>query len=123
MNGFRKALVLLLVLAYAGQSLAALALPCATMSHAGAAGEMADMDACAHAGHPVPADSAAATTPPAGDCCDGGLCAASHCQTAAALPWSDPGNAGHPVAPFPRVAQAPAPFHHVDSRYRPPISR
>ena len=52
MKRFRSFWVLLLVLAYAGQALAALASPCRPM--AGAVSGQMDMAAMAHAGHNMP---------------------------------------------------------------------
>lgn len=92
MNRARYLLTLLLLFAYTGQSLAAVAVPCFAMGKAGAG--QADASAptmpamAAHAGHHVDAPAQGIgndATDTGSSCCEGGLCAMSHCQSAAAL--------------------------------------
>jgi len=123
MEQMRKFLVLLLVLAYSGQVLAALALPCPKMAHPTAAAGMAGM---VHAGHHMAADpdtAPAAVTPAAGNCCDGGLCNMNHCQLAAALPPSVISGGALHVARHVQAADSPSPLQVIATLYRPPISR
>lgn len=123
MKSIRKYLVVLLLLAYAGQALVAIASPCAMMTSAGTAVDRVDMPAMAHAGHQMPAAADTMPAPSAGDCCDGGLCTMSHCQSATALPLSYFGNSPQYTSLYTLPADNAAPFHPVDSLYRPPISR
>ena len=122
-------MVCLLLLAYVGQSLAAITTPCAMMDPASSAesstvgndaGVMpAGMD---HSGHYMTAEVPAGVDV-ASNCCDGGLCSMSHCLAVAAiLP------AGYsalvPVAPaHGSVLPVFSPFGLPTSLYRPPISR
>lgn len=79
MRQLRKILVVWLVLAYAGQALAATAMSCpSTAPDASAAADMV------HAGHHMPASDNDAAADEA-ECCDGGLCSMSHCHAAPAL--------------------------------------
>jgi hypothetical protein len=120
MKQIRKSLVLLLVLAYAGQALAGLVLPCPNMAQPGVA---AGMEGMAHAGHHMPADPDANSAAAAGDCCAGGVCNMSHCQLAAALPPTEIIGGQLHVARHIPAAGSTSPLHPVDSLYRPPISR
>ena len=126
MKRFRSFWVLLLVLAYAGQALAALASPCRPM--AGAVSGQMDMPAMAHAGHNMPphgnsvTDNPGPAAPPA-DCCEAGLCAMSHCQSAPAMPPEHSGSRAQYSALYPPIESAATPIHPIDSFYRPPISR
>lgn len=77
MRAISRTLLLLLLLAYTGQSALLVASPCTLMSdHAG--GVEHDMSGMDHAGHGMSMHTASA----AADCCDGGYCSASHCQAA-----------------------------------------
>lgn len=130
MKSIRRFLVLLLVVAYAGQALVASALPCTSMSMGtvvvadvlvampGAGG---DADMVAHAGHHMKADAATDGVP--ANCCEGGLCTMSQCQSAPALPQtlSLPAHE-FPVA-YPASSDFSSPTHPLYSLYRPPISR
>lgn len=120
MNKIRKIFLLVLVLAYAGQSLAAGIFPCSAMAPVDAALEHAAME---HAGHTMPAGTEAEAAPMADDCCDAGLCSMSHCQSAAALPLGHPGSGAQYVAFYPRLADVSAVIQPIESLYRPPISR
>ncbi|MCP5130256.1 MAG: hypothetical protein H6985_11810 [Pseudomonadales bacterium] len=117
MKRIRKYLVLLLVLAYAGQALAAAGLPCAAMASAAK-----DMPSAAHAGHHMDGDSGAAAMPSSQDCCEGGLCAMSACQAAAALPPGQFHSGPQYLAVYPRSPQATLDSQPSESLYRPPIS-
>ena len=72
--------MLVLLLAYTGQSLLAVGASCA-MS-AGPAQERAAMD---HSDHHDMAPAAEGGV----NCCDGGFCSMSHCQSVAAMPQSE----------------------------------
>ncbi len=115
MNTLRKCLLLLLVLAYAGQGYAMGTPVCADMAPAG---EMADM---AHAGHDMASDGEADASPD--DCCDGGLCGMNHCQSAPALPLTPAHSNPHFAALYNGAAETSSPLHSIDTLYRPPISR
>jgi hypothetical protein len=122
MKGIGKLWLLLVVLAYTSQGVAAVVLTCPAMAAAGnAAVDTADTGAMAHAGHHGAAKSPSASAP--GDCCDGGQCKMSHCQLAAALPLDHHGASRKYTAPYPPAARVASPFHPADSLYRPPISR
>jgi len=126
MKLLRRQLLLLLLLAYAVQSVAALASPCQMMGAGaehvtGAATDMAAMD---HAGHNMAqmAGGAPASSDSPG-CCDGGLCSMSYCQSGAALPSSGHArDTGH-VTIHNDSANFSALRHSPASPYRPPISR
>ena len=113
-------MLLLLVLAYSGQMLAASAFSCADMAPAGAGLDMAGM---AHAGHAMPVDEGTQSSAPVGACCDGGLCDMGHCHSAPALPLNHPDSSQHELAFYTGFAAASSPLRPVDSLYRPPISR
>lgn len=118
MERIRKMLLLVLVLAYTGQTLASVVPFCPEMAQTGAALHGADMAVMEHAGHQMSADASAAD-----GCCDGGLCKMSHCQLAPALPLNHP-DSNHIVASFDTgFTQTGFQPHPFDSLYRPPISR
>jgi hypothetical protein len=120
MRRIRTALVLLLVLAYTGQAVAAVVLPCPKMGRSAAAMDTAGM---VHAGHDMASHSAAGKPHATANCCDGSRCNMSHCQVAAALP-ADPCFDGQlPVARHIQLADSPPPLRVVATLYRPPISR
>ena len=137
MKSIRRILVLLLVLAYAGQALVASALPCTSMNMGTVVVADAlvavpdrifpmpdtggDADMTAHAGHHMGADAATEGAPVS--CCDGGLCSMSQCQSAPALPQtlSLPAHE-FPVA-YAATTDLSSPIHPLYSLYRPPISR
>ena len=121
MRRFRHITVLLLLLAYAGQSMAMLAMPCFMMGEASTA-MSSDMTGMDHAGHDMGSDDTAASD--ATSCCEGGsFCSVNHCQSMVAL--AD-------ITVFATNTFAPArrdavPFSSLDlslvSLYRPPITR
>jgi hypothetical protein len=77
MRAFSKTLVLLLLLVHASQAALVVSAPCSMVSdHAG--GMDHHMSGAEHAGHDMTTDVALA----AADCCEGGYCSISHCQTA-----------------------------------------
>jgi hypothetical protein len=130
MKSIRRILVLLLVLAYAGQALVASALPCTSMNMGTAVvadvlvampDTGGDADMTAHAGHHMSTDAATEGAPVS--CCDGGLCSMSQCQSAPALPQT----LSLPAHEFPVAYAATtdfsSPIHPLYSLYRPPISR
>jgi hypothetical protein len=81
MNATTRILALLLLLAYAGQSVVVVSAPCQMMSGP-VSGMEHDMTAMDHAGHAMPS---AGEAPPM-DCCEGGYCSASHCQMVPGMP-------------------------------------
>ena len=121
MGRFRHTIISLLLLAYMGQSLAAVAMPCFNMGSAPGdmSGVMSGMDHSDH--HMVPVEQADTGSE---SCCDsGGFCSISQCQAVVALT----------VATLPGVA-VDATIHNdaslfsplnisYASLYRPPISR
>ena len=125
MKSIRRFLVLLVVLAYAGQALVASALPCTSLNMGTVVVAMpdtgGDADMAAHAGHHMKADAATDGVP--ANCCEGGLCTMSQCQSAPALPQtlSLPAHE-FPVA-YPASSDFSSPTHPLYSLYRPPISR
>ena len=129
MEKIRKLLLLLLVLAYASQGLAVGVAPCPKMAAAGAMtgmsgmAEMSGMASMDHSGHHGATDSEAFVEPAADDCCDVGLCASSHCQSAPALPPAHPASSPPVIALYRGSAESAPPIHSRDSLYRPPISR
>ena len=121
MKRFRHLITSLMLLAYMGQSLAAVAMPCFTMGSA--SGEMsAAMSGMDHSGHYMAPVEQTATG--SESCCDSdGFCSISQCQavvalTAATLPaaanYAAIHNNNPPFLPL-NVSYA--------SLYRPPISR
>ena len=127
MKRFRHITVLLLLLAYAGQSMAMLATPCFMMGVASTAisSDMAGMD---HSGHDMalvdhdmgPGD----TTASDGNCCEsGGFCSINHCQSMAALTDLTAFDANI-FAPARRDAVPSSSLNlSLVSLYRPPITR
>ena len=123
MKRFRHMITSLLLLAYMGQSLAAVAMPCFTMASGSASGDMsaavAGMDHSGH--HMAPVEQAATGSE---NCCDGGgFCSMSQCQAVVALTGATlPGAASyaaihHDASPFSPLKLPRA------SLYRPPIPR
>ena len=83
MENGRFTIALLLLLAFAGQSLVVVSAPCSMMA-GGVSVSSTDIADAAHAGHRMhgdPASDADATT----DCCDGGYCSISGCSSLMAL--------------------------------------
>jgi hypothetical protein len=121
MERFRHMIISLLLLAYIGQSLAAVAMPCFTMGSA--SGEMsntlAGMD---HSGHPMTSVEQAATG--SENCCDSdGFCSMSQCQAVVALTVATlSGGATYAAIRNDVPLFSPLNISSV-SLYRPPISR
>jgi hypothetical protein len=119
-------MILLLLLVYTGQSLAAIAVPCGMMGAAGdvAAGMdlVAGMAAMNHAGHQMSSDDAQQQ---AGDngCCESGFCSMSHCQSVAALPQLPPPAMLVMQAVLHDIALVSSLHNTADTLFRPPISR
>jgi len=117
----RQIIALLLLLAYAGQSLAAVGAPC--FMSASAPGDIStDVAAVDHATHHMPSTGQAND---AGEgCCEGGgFCSMSHCQSAAALPATVVASAPHYFTGYCQVAAFSSCSNPLDSLYRPPIFR
>ena len=120
MKRFRHLFISLLLLAYMGQSLAAVAMPCFTMA-AGSGAMSADMAGMDHSGHSMaPVEQTVA----GGSCCDSDdFCSMSQCQAVVALVEATPSGAvtyaavhnGAPLFSPLNISSA--------SLYRPPISR
>ena len=121
MERFRNLIISLLLLAYMGQSLAAVAMPCFAMGSAPGeiSGAMSGMDHSGH--HMAPVEQADTGSE---SCCDsGGFCSISQCQAVVALT----------VATLSAVAVDAAIHNDAPlfsplnvssaSLYRPPISR
>jgi hypothetical protein len=121
MERFRHLIISLLLLAYMGQSLAAVAMPCFNMGSAPSdmSGAMSGMD---HSGHHMGSVEQAATG--SESCCDSdGFCSISQCQavvalTVAILPGAAVDAAIHNDALLFSSLNIPS-----GSLYRPPISR
>jgi hypothetical protein len=122
MKTTRNWMICLLLLAYVGQSLAAVVSPCAMMApnDAGALAVDAGMD---HSGHRMSAGAIADVTADAGSCCDGGLCSMSQCQSAAALVPTLFTVSSTMVLLIAEVQNTTTPIAPSGSPYRPPISR
>jgi hypothetical protein len=125
MKTMRKCLLVLLVLAYAGQSVASVLVSCPSMAmdmqgHSMAVGEMGGMDMAAHAGHDMGAQAAVDGTNQS--CCDGGLCVMGHCHAAPALLQVMLFVAGAETASADSRLVLSSPLHRSDSLFRPPIS-
>jgi hypothetical protein len=116
MKRFPKIMVVLLVLAYAGQALATTALSCSSMAPvANAAMDMA------HAGHHMSAGDLDSGAGDAG-CCDSGLCSMSQCQAApAVLSAALAGSAAYAETYAQRVVHS-SPTRPSYSLFKPPIS-
>lgn len=123
-------LVLLLALIYVGQAAVASASPCRGMpmdagmvTHVGAASSAVTggHQMAAHAGHHT-GHHASVVDGAAGDCCDGGLCAMSHCHAPPALPSSVAIQTAHAVEAYARHGRPSSPVHPSYSLFKPPIS-
>ena len=115
MNELRRTLLVLLLIVYTGQGLAAFAGPCQMMSLPGESTHHHEgqLD---HAGH----DMSGMDEDMAANCCDGGVCSMSHCQMAPALPslnYSDATEVAFQpgTAIFIRVPDSP-----LETHFRPP---
>jgi hypothetical protein len=121
MERIRHIIISLLLLAYMGQSLAAVAMPCFNMGSAPGdmSGVMSGMD---HSDHHMASVGQADTG--SESCCDsGGFCSISQCQAVVALTVAAlPG-----VASYAAIHNEASPFSPLNlsyaSLYRPPISR
>lgn len=119
MIAVRRLLILLLLLTYTGQSLAAVGAPCFTMgSAAGAA--MTGMDHSAHNMALAPDNTLDST---GSSCCEGGgFCTMSQCQSVAAVPETTGLNTANYLAIYHDVSSFVSFSFSSDSLYRPPIS-
>lgn len=124
-------MVLLLLLAYAGQSLAAVAMPCLMMGPApdgsGTAANTympagADMAGMNHASHQMNTGDATQHSG-SSNCCDGGFCSMSHCQSVVALPQTQLSGGLVVQAILHDVAAVISHSPPTDNLFRPPISR
>jgi hypothetical protein len=136
MKTMRQWMVCLLLLAYVGQSLAAVATPCAemdpdvsglpTMPVANDGMTPPVMDHCAQhmtAEAPAGVDTNTNTNTNSFNCCDGGLCSMSHCLAVAAIIPAGYSSVA-PLAPaHGGVLSVSSPIDIPTSLYRPPISR
>jgi hypothetical protein len=117
MKQTRHLFVMLLLLAYTGQSLVAVGAPCFMMpsSSPDSAVDTVGMD---HSGHDMSGEAADSGS----GCCDGGgFCSMSECQSAVAVPlFVPPWDTAHPIS-FILAQTASAPILHSSSLYRPPI--
>ena len=121
MKRFRYLITSLLLMAYMGQSLAAVAVPCFAMGSA--SGEMsAAMAGMDHSGHHIA--SVDQTVTGSESCCDsGGFCSMSQCQAAVALTEATLSGAAS-YAAIHNDAPSFSPLNlSWASLYRPPISR
>ena len=112
MNSLRHVIVLVLLLAYTGQSLLAVGASCAM--NAGPTQEMAGMD---HSDH----HDMAPATEGGVSCCDGGFCSMSHCQSVAAMPQSETGDRVDCPGSWSHVFLLSSTGLTVDPFFRPPI--
>lgn len=122
MIAVRRLLILLLLLTYTGQSLAAVGAPCFTMGSA--AGEssaaMTGMDHSAHNMALAPDNTLDST---GSSCCEGGgFCTMSQCQSVAAVPETTGLNTANYLAIYHDVSSFVSFSFSSDSLYRPPIS-
>jgi hypothetical protein len=123
MKRIRKALVVVLLLAYTGQLLAGVVTFCPEMAPRAAVPDGAGMSAMDHAGHAMKEGPGSAHGDNGGGCCDGAQCDMSHCQSAPALPL-DHADSSRAIVGFYSVALGTsAPLRTPDALYRPPISR
>jgi hypothetical protein len=121
MKPFRQLLATLLLLAYVGQSLAIVAMPC-SVSIPGSADTSTAMAGMDHAGHYMDAPPQAAADRQG--CCEGGgFCSMSHCQSVAALPETSASPGITYVASYRAADSLSSPVHPAASPFRPPISR
>lgn len=123
MERFRHMIISLLLLAYMGQSLAAVAMPCFTLGSGSAPGEvsvaMAGMD---HSAHPMISVEQAVTG--GENCCDNdGFCSMSQCQAVLALTAATLSSAATYAAIHNDVPLFSPLNVSTGSPYRPPISR
>ena len=114
-------IIALLLLAYMGQSLAAVAMPCFTMT-AGTGAMSAAMAGMDHSGHSMA--SVEQTAAGGGNCCDSDdFCSMSQCQAVVALVEATPSGA----ATYAAVHNGAPLFSPLNissaALYRPPISR
>ena len=136
MQLLKKIGILLLVLAYAGQGVAASALPCGGISDSNdvaATTAMADIQGIAHSGHhnmaggKKPGISALPATSGGGGCghcCDAVKCAGQHhCQGAAVLPQGFLVGGNPFGSPYLAPGKFSVPGKLVARLFRPPISR
>jgi len=124
MSKFRKPLLLILLLAFTGQGLVANALPCQMPLNNQANTGASDITAIDHSAHHMPAAAAQAADNNSGEnCCDMGVCAMSHCQSAVTLPLDYFASSAEFTPVFSGHNTAAAPSGVNDSLYRPPISR
>ena len=124
MRKIRKPVLLILLLAFTGQLLVANALTCQTPLNNQANPAASDMAAIDHSAHHMPAGAAQAADNTSGEnCCDMGVCAMSHCQSAVTLPLDYFASSADFTPVFSRHNSAAAPSGVNDSLYRPPIFR
>jgi hypothetical protein len=124
MSKFRKPILLILLLAFTGQVIVANALPCQMPLNNQASTAASDMAAIDHSAHHMPAGAAQAADNTGGEnCCDMGVCAMSHCQSAVTLPLDYFASSAEFTPVFSRHNSAATPSGVNDSLYRPPISR
>jgi len=121
MKRFRHLFTSLLLLAYMGQSLAAVAMPCSSMGSAPdeVSAPVVGMD---HSAHHL--QSVELTDTGGESCCDsGGFCSMSQCQAVVALTEATLSG----VATYAAIPNEASPFSPLNlssgSLYRPPISR
>ena len=120
MERVRHCMMLLLLLAYVGQSIAAVGAPCAMMAPAPAEMSVA-MPGMDHSGHAM--GSAEQVDASGGNCCDSGLCSMNQCQSLAALPGSlDSANA-NPAIVYGAARAISSHSSTTTPLFRPPISR
>ena len=121
MIAVRRLLILLLLLTYTGQSLAAVGAPCFTMGSAAgeSSADMTGMDHSAHTMAMAPHEALDAGS----SCCEGGgFCTMSQCQSVAALPETTALNTATYLAIYHDVSSFVSFSFSSDSLYRPPIS-
>ena len=123
MKKFRKPLLVVLVLAFTGQGLVANALPCQMPLNGQAGAGASGMTAMDHSAHYMPSTADSADSTNAENCCDMGVCAMSHCQSAVTLPLDYIASSANFTPVFSRQNIIAAPSGVSDSLYRPPISR
>jgi hypothetical protein len=116
MSAFRTSCVLLLLLAFAGQSVVATSSPCMMMPGP-ADGMPHDMSAMDHANHVMPA--AADTLQP--DCCGEGYCSASNCQIVPGVPSPLPPASNDVKSVLSAAVLAFPVIPPLETRFRPPI--
>lgn len=112
MKAMRKCMFFLMLLVYAGQSLAGVMLSCPPMA-------MDTMDMAAHAGHDMSAHGDDGSEQQS--CCDGGLCVMSQCHAAPALPQTMSLPAGVDASSLDTPLVLSSLLHRSDTLFRPPI--